>query len=131
MKKPIYEAMEIVQKIIPEVNLEIEDVDGKVYVRSAPFVDWALYIVAMENASDLLLKEISSLPDVDVVTEIEAIAQDLSCLIATFSFFYEITAREMIKELKERKKTLKTEDVALTRFSKYRAKINREEGEMR
>lgn len=124
MKIPIHEALSVTQMIIPEVDLGIHHVGGEVEIKAVPLTDWGYYINAMENASDLLLHELSSLPDVKPVTEIEAIAQDLNCLISSLSMFYACAINEL-KKVTTQYEDRDVNDTTFKRFSKYRTTINR------
>ncbi len=134
MKIPMYEALSVTQMIIPEIDLEIKNEGGDVRITAVALPDWHYYIDAMENASDLLLDELGALPDIKPVIGIEAIALELNCLITSFNMFYECTIDELIRFNKQNKaqnrdQNIDTEkeinDAIFSRFSKYRAKINR------
>lgn len=134
MKIPMYEALSVTQMIIPEIDLEIKNEGGDVRITAVALPDWHYYIDAMENASDLLLDELGALPDIKPVIGIEAIALELNCLITSFNMFYECTIDELIRFNKQNKAQNKAQnidtekdvnDAIFTRFSKYRAKINR------
>lgn len=131
MKIPIREALAVTQMIVPEVDLCIEEIgDDDTEILPVPFQQWHYYINAMHNASELLLEELGSLPDVKPVTGIETIAQDLNCLIASFSMFYMCSLNELFKasKMQEDLQQKDKEDVDATfkRFSKYRRNINRD-----
>lgn len=134
MKIPMYEALSVTQMIIPEIDLEIQSERGDVQIASVSLADWHYYIDAMENASDLLLDELGALPDIKPVIGIEAIALELNCLITSLNMFYECTIEELIKLSKQNRPQNRQQntdpekeenDAIFSRFSKYRAKINR------
>ncbi len=101
MKIPLDQALEITQLIVPEIDLKVQKKDdGHLEIFAVPMNYWNLYINAMENASDVLLEDLQKLPDVPPYVEIEAIAQDINCLITSFNMFYMCTMEEIARHLK-------------------------------
>lgn len=122
MRISIEDALESIQMIVPEIDLEVKNENGHVKLLTVPMKFWNLYLNAIENASDLLLEEIAKLPDLEFIHEIEDIASDINSIISIFNLFYMFTMEEATK--KEQKQVESTEEL-LKRVSKYRRTIER------
>ncbi len=122
MKIPIEDALESIQMIVPEIDLEVKNENGQIKLLTVPMNFWNLYLNAIENASDLLLEELAKLPDLAFVHEIEEIASDINSIISIFNLFYMFTMEEANK--KEQKQIQGSEEM-LQRISKYRRTIRR------
>ena len=122
MKIPLPEALEVAQMIVPEIDLGLKTDNDRIQVTAVPLCHWHFYLNAMENASDMLLHELSTLPDIKPITELEPIAQDLSCLITTINTFYFCMMDDLAK-------INDSQDQNIERFSKYRKKVDRPEKE--
>lgn len=125
MKIPLEKALAVTQMIVPEFDLNVHRKGNNLHVSVIPIDCWDIYINAMENASDMLLNELWKLPDVKPVTDLEPIAKDLNCLITSFNMFYHCMMEELIKTYNAGKEV---SDANVKRFSKYRSKIEREDG---
>ena len=119
MKIPYEQALRTAQMIVPEIDLGLERLDTEnLQVGMVPLPYWCFYLDAMENASELLRTRLGDLPDVNPVTEIDAIAEDLGCLITSMTLFYMCTMNEVERMNKKVSKDIK-------RFDKYRKRTNR------
>ncbi len=122
MKIPLDQALEITQMIVPEIDLKVEKKeDGHLEIFAVPMNYWNLYLNAMENASDVLLDDLHKLPDVSPYIEIEAIAQDINCLITSFNMFYMCTMDEIGRHLQPVQLKIK-------RYDRYKKKGEEENG---
>ncbi len=125
MKIPVDQALETTQMIVPEVDLGITRKAGRVHINPIPLDLWGLYLNSLENACETLLDELGRLPDVDPVTEIEAIALDMSCLATSVNMFYMCMMEEIKIAYKAAQSVSKPN---FKRYSRYRKKIDREGG---
>lgn len=120
MRIPLEQALQTTQMIVPEVDLHLKVTEGRVDMAPVPMTDWFYYLANIEAISECVLDEMEKMPDVQPVTELLDMLEDLRCLTASIGLFYQCTMREIenirtphndkMKRLRRYRKALEEEE---------------------
>ncbi len=111
MDKTLREVLETTQKIVPEFDMrlgQLNEEDHRVFI--PPISSWYLYIDAMLSICDQIMGRLEELPDIPEVEEIYTRGSDLLCLVGAFKAFCCCTVDRLKQE----------EEIHEERLRKYR-----------